>query len=84
MSLNIKNPETTRLIEELAAMTGETMTGAVTEAVRARLERIRDGQTRSLTEQLLAIGRDTAARLPEPTSGVSHAELLYGDDGLPR
>src|SRR5271157_2643474 len=40
MSLNIKNDETYRLVEELAKLTGETLTGAVTQAVRERLERL--------------------------------------------
>ncbi|HEX9867242.1 MAG TPA: type II toxin-antitoxin system VapB family antitoxin, partial [Candidatus Tectomicrobia bacterium] len=37
MTLNIKNPETHRLATELARLTGETLTQAVTEAVRERL-----------------------------------------------
>jgi hypothetical protein len=36
MSLNIKNDETHRLVCELAARTGESMTRAVIEAVRER------------------------------------------------
>ena len=39
MSLNIKNEETCRLAGELACLTGETMTGAITVALRDRLER---------------------------------------------
>ena len=39
MSLNIKNAETCRLASELAQLTGETMTGAITVALRERLER---------------------------------------------
>jgi hypothetical protein len=34
MSLNIKNEETQRLARQLAAVTGESMTAAVTLAVR--------------------------------------------------
>jgi antitoxin VapB len=41
MSLNIKNEETHRLVQELASLTGESMTAAVTEAVRERLERVK-------------------------------------------
>ncbi len=41
MSLNIKNEETCRLTGELAHLTGETMTGAITVALRERLERER-------------------------------------------
>ena len=36
MGLNIKNDETYRLVEELVKLTGETLTGAVTQAVRER------------------------------------------------
>ena len=39
MSLNIKNQETCRLARELANLTGETMTGAITVALEERLER---------------------------------------------
>ena len=39
MSLNIKNQETHRLARELAQLTGETMTGAITVALKERLER---------------------------------------------
>ena len=41
MSLNIKNEETCRLARELAELTGETITGAITVALRERLERKR-------------------------------------------
>ena len=41
MSLNIKNEETCRLAGELSRLTGETMTGAITEALKERLERER-------------------------------------------
>ena len=41
MSLNINNEETCRLARELAELTGETITGAITVALRERLERKR-------------------------------------------
>jgi len=85
MSLNIKNEETHRLARELAGLTGESVTAAVTEAVRQRLERIhqeRDGPSRF--ERLRAIARDCAAHLTMETRSVDHGELLYGEDGLPR
>jgi antitoxin VapB len=84
MSLNIKNPKTHQLAQELADITGETLTGAVTEAVRERLERLRRGDTPSLAHRLLAIGRDCSTRLPEPYRSADHADLLYADDGMPR
>ena len=84
MHLNIKNPETHRLAQELADATGETLTGAVTEAVRERLARVRRGRPTSLASRLVDIGRDVAERLPEPHRTADHGDLLYGDDGLPR
>lgn len=84
MGLNIKNDETHRLAEELSRLTGESLTAAVTVAVRERLERIRRRQGGSLADRLLAIGRDCAPRLHEPFRSADHAELLYDDDGLPR
>ncbi len=84
MSINIKNEDTHRLAQELAALTGETMTAAVTEALRERLERVRRERGVSLADRLLAIGRDCASHLKEPFRSVDHAELLYDERGLPR
>ena len=84
MSLNIKNEETHRLARELAALTGESVTAAITVAVQERLERLRDNRQPDLAERLLAIGRDCAAHLSEPYRSVDHGELLYDERGLPR
>jgi antitoxin VapB len=84
MSLNIKNAETHRLIQELAALTGETQTTAVTIAVRERLERVQHLRETGLAERLLAIGADTAPRLREPWRSANHGDLLYDENGLPR
>jgi antitoxin VapB len=84
MSLNIKNDAAHRLAQELAAVTGESLTTAVTEALRERLARVRHQRDASLAERLLHIGRDCASHLKEPYRSVEHGELLYGDDGLPR
>uniref|UniRef100_E6Q4Z1 Transcription factor n=1 Tax=mine drainage metagenome TaxID=410659 RepID=E6Q4Z1_9ZZZZ len=81
MSLNIKNPETHRLAQELAARTGESMATAVTRAVQERLERI---SARPLAERLLAIGKSCAEHLREPYRSADHAELLYDERGLPQ
>ena len=40
MRLSIKNPETDRLARELADLTGDSLTGAVTKAVQAQLAEI--------------------------------------------
>lgn len=83
MSLNIKNAETYRLVQELAVLTGETQTMAVTIAVRERLERVRHLHEAGLADRLLAIGADTAPRLREPWRSADHGDLLYDDRGLP-
>lgn len=84
MGLNIKNTETHRLVQQLAALTGESMTAAVTEAVRERLDRVRRERSVSLAERLLAIGKDCAAHLKEPFRSIDHGDLLYDERGLPR
>ncbi len=84
MSLNIKNREAHRLAEELAKLTGESMTAAVTIAVRERLDRVLLEHNLSLADRLLAIGRDCAAHLREPFRSADHADLLYDEHGLPR
>jgi antitoxin VapB len=84
LSLNIKNEETYRLVRELSTLTGESMTAAVTEAVRERLEREYRARSGGLAERLLAIGRDCAAHLSDSARSIDHAELLYDERGLPR
>ncbi|MFZ1882841.1 MAG: type II toxin-antitoxin system VapB family antitoxin [Rhodoplanes sp.] len=84
MSLNIKNKEAHRLAEELARLTGESLTTAVTKAMRERLDRVRQAQWGSLSERLLAIGKDCAGRLQEPYRSADHGELLFDERGLPR
>jgi antitoxin VapB len=80
MGLNIKNEETHRLVQELASLTGESMTLAVTEAVRERLNRVK---SKGMAERIRKISKECAARLkgkPLP----DHAELLYDEKGLPK
>ena len=84
MTLNIKNEETHRLARELAALTGESMTAAITAAVRERLERVQRDSGAGLAARLLAIGRDCAPRLKEPYRTVQHGDLLYDERGLPQ
>jgi antitoxin VapB len=84
MALNIKNEETQKLAQELAELTGESMTAAVTEAVRERLDRVREEHGTGLADRLLKIGKDCAAHLKEPYRSVDHGELLYNEKGLPR
>ena len=80
MSLNIKNEEADRLAHELAGITGESLTTAVTVAVRERLERLQQSKAGSLSERLL----DCAVHLKQPFRTVDHGDLLYDEKGLPK
>lgn len=82
MALNIKNDETHRLVRQLAKITGESQTIAVKNAVQERLNRLRRRRGESLSDRLLAIGRDCAAHLKDKS--VDHADLLYDERGLPK
>ncbi|HEV2401852.1 MAG TPA: type II toxin-antitoxin system VapB family antitoxin [Candidatus Sulfotelmatobacter sp.] len=84
MSLNIKNEETHRMAKELARLTGESVTLAVGEAVRERLERIRKDSRQGLAEKWMKIARDSAPMWKEPFRSTDHGELLYDEKGLPK
>lgn len=84
-SLNLKNAETYGLATQVAQITGESMTQAVTTALRERLARLdQNGQKTRLAKDLMAIGADCAKRLSPKTKRLDHATLLYDEKGLPR
>src|SRR5215471_3844680 len=64
MTLNVKDPEAHRLAQAIAQQTGETMTRAVTEALRERYERLHTRDSESLAADIRAI----AIRAEEPNS----------------
>lgn len=77
MSLNIKNDETCRLAIELARLTGETMTGAVTLALRERLEREKRRRgADALARELHAIGQRCASLLGPGPSAAEHGNCF--------
>ncbi|GAC1324685.1 MAG: type II toxin-antitoxin system VapB family antitoxin [Acidimicrobiales bacterium] len=87
MALNIKNPETERMVRELALATGESVTQAVTVATRERLERLRllaESDAGQRAQRMTEISRDAASLWVEPYRSAAHADLLYDDRGLPR
>jgi antitoxin VapB len=81
--LNIKSEDGYRLATELSALTGESLTAAVTEALRERLDR--EQRTRDRAVRLARLGtlaaeiRGTWRRPDAPADG-----FLYDDGGLPR
>jgi antitoxin VapB len=86
MSLNIKNPEAYRLVKALADATGESMTQAVTVAVRERLDRLQADARRDDdfdVEEVLAMAREIGSRFP-PGYLEQAIDDLYDERGLPR
>ncbi|MEI9412000.1 MULTISPECIES: type II toxin-antitoxin system VapB family antitoxin [unclassified Mesorhizobium] len=84
MSLNIKNPATVALADELARRQGITKTAAIHQALSERLHRLgfgEAGQERLLAE-LHAI-RERVARLPELDRRSDEEIIGYDDQGIP-
>ena len=85
MGLNIKSDETCSLASELARLTGETMTGAITVALRERLEREQRRRNIDVRARRLRVIAERCAALMRPgPSAIEHGDLLYGDRGLPK
>lgn len=86
MPLNIKDEDVHRDARRLAELTGQSITGAVREAVAERLralerERKREKRTRDAAA-ILAAARDCKVTLGLEGHSSDH-EDLYGADGLP-
>jgi antitoxin VapB len=91
MALNIKDKETEALVTEIAALTGETKTGAVRTAARERLERLqrRKGRRKRTPEELQQwLETEIWSQVPGGLlgRGLTKAEreeiLGYGPDGV--
>ena len=79
MGVNIKNPETERLIRELAEMTGEGKTEAVDNAVRERIQRLRaESEAQRKYKAITEIAEKTAPLLKD----FDMDDALYGPNGL--
>lgn len=68
-------------------MTGETLTRAVTVALRERLVRVQGQPIAQVAERaarIREIGQDAAKRWIEPFRSAEHGEVLYDERGLPR
>ena len=85
MSMNIKNPETERLARELARETGESLTTAVTVALKERLERKKGDSKAGLAEWLERLSRETAPLMNDGRSSTELLNDLYDEKtGLPK
>ena len=85
MGLNIKNEATCALARELAGLTGETMTGAITAALSERLERERRARDKeALLRDVRAIAERCAALMGPGPSSTEIGDFLYDERGLPK
>ena len=83
MALSIKNPETDRLAHELARATGESVTTAVTNAIKLRLEMVNprsDGAR--LIEDVRQV-QQLVASLPDRDQRSPDEIIGYDNFGLP-
>ncbi len=84
MALSIKNQEAERLVRLVAKQTGESLTGAIEQALRERWERLQHKPKEpALVEHLLEIANRVAA-LPVLDNRSDDEILGYDENGLPR
>jgi antitoxin VapB len=85
MSLNIKNEETHRLVRELAALTGQSQTSAVEDAVRRRLAELHFGsESEDRFRQIMEIAERASAAMDPGWRHINWDDELYDENGLPR
>lgn len=83
MAMSIKSLDVERLARELAAKTGESLTGAIHKALQERLERLKiDSRKQLVVTQLEDILR-RVDQLPGLDSRTPDEILGYDDNGLP-
>ena len=82
MNLNIKSAETHRLAVELAQATGDSITGAVTKAIRAELRRLENIDKKRA--EIEAILEQTAKAMRGGPGSADVDALLYDEMGLPK
>lgn len=84
MSLNIKDPEAHRLAWEIAEAPGGSITHAVIESLRKRLEQIRTSRRdpEILAANIRAVAKRAASQMKRPY--IDHGEFLYDERGLPK
>jgi antitoxin VapB len=86
MPLNIKDEQVHQQAKLLAALTGESITSAVREALAERLASVRrqqaEPETTRSAERMMALAKLCASQMQPNQHSSDHAEL-YGEDGLP-
>ena len=87
MSLNIKNETTHALVRQLAALTGQSQTSAVEDAVRRRIAEVEQSRTDEEQERRRRIRAVIRRAQQLPNTGRTTDEImdeLYDETGLPR
>lgn len=79
--MNIKNEEAHRLAAQVASIYDETLTEAVTVALRERLAR---AQAEDRLERLRTLAHEISIRMPKSMTRESIDSMLYDESGLPR
>jgi antitoxin VapB len=83
MALSIKSIETEHLAREIAARTGESLTGAIQKALEERLERLSyDRRRQALAAQIDDILQRVDA-MPDLDARTPDEIIGYDEDGLP-
>lgn len=84
MPISIKNPETEKLAREISRETGESLTDAITNSLRDRLQRLRGRRhAENLVQEVDDILRRVDA-LPTLDSRSADEILGYDVQGVPR
>ena len=90
VQLNIKSAEARALAERVASVTGESITDAVTKALKARLHELeldRESRGRARTRHeagFYALIAGSRERWRGTLLATDHGDLLYDEVGLPR
>jgi antitoxin VapB len=83
MALSIKSIETEQLAREIAARTGESLTGAIQKALEERLERLNSNRrSQALAAQIDDILQRVDA-MPDLDARTPDEIIGYDEDGLP-
>lgn len=84
MPISIKSMETERLAREVAAETGESITGAIQKALEERLERLKRQRKSQIVKSQLDDILRRVDQLPVLDSRTPDEILGYDEHGLPR
>ncbi len=81
---NVKKPKADGMVTELAAISGETLMSAFENApARALGGELTEQRGGGTVAAILAFAAKFAPGMTDGSSSVAHANLLYGDDGMP-